>query len=69
MPTQDINLVSLPSKIRWGYDSLTVPLMEFGMSWRRTTLCRENEAVGPWGKWESVLLGVSRLSLPDGFPK
>lgn len=47
---QGYDSIPLPSKIRWGYDSLTVPRIEPGISWRSTTLCRENEAVGPWGK-------------------
>lgn len=33
------------------------------MSWRKTTLCRENDIVGPWGKWDSVkAVGVPRCS-------
>src|SRR5580658_2401857 len=33
------------------------------MSWRRTTLWREKEAVGPCGKWEMVrAVGVPRCS-------
>lgn len=38
------------SKIRWGYDSDTVPRDGDGRSWRRRTLWREKEAVGPWGR-------------------
>lgn len=51
------------SKIRWGYDSLTVPLLVLGISCRRKTLCRENEAVGPCGKWDTVrAVGTPRCS-------
>lgn len=33
------------------------------MSWRRTTLLRENDTVGPWGKCETVkAVGVPRCS-------
>ncbi len=40
-----------------------VPLLEFGRSWRRKTLCRENEAVGPCGKCEIVrAVGTPRCS-------
>lgn len=58
-PRRDVN----PSKMRCGYDSLTVPRELFGISWRNTTLCNENEIVGPWGKCDSVMaVGVPRCS-------
>lgn len=51
------------SKMRWGYDSLTVPLLALGRSWRRKTLCKEKEAVGPCGRWEMVrVVGTPRCS-------
>lgn len=52
-----------PSKIKCGYDSLTVPRELFGISCRNTTLWRENETVGPCGKCDSVkAVGVPRCS-------
>lgn len=58
-PNRDVK----PSKIRWGYDSETVPLELLGISWRKTTLCRENDTVGPCGKCERVkAVGVPRCS-------
>src|SRR5256885_2271781 len=52
-----------PSKIKCGYDSETVPREAFGISARRTTLCKENEAVGPCGRCEIVIaVGVPRCS-------
>ncbi len=51
------------SKIRCGYDSLTVPLLVLGISCRRKTLCSENEAVGPCGKCDIVrAVGIPRCS-------
>ena len=51
------------SKIRCGYDSLTVPLLVLGISCRRKTLCSENEAVGPCGRWDIVrAVGTPRCS-------
>lgn len=49
--------------MRCGYDSETVPRDGEGRSCRRRTLCREKEAVGPWGRWDIVrAVGVPRCS-------
>src|SRR5436305_5162926 len=61
--TRSPKRVVKPSKMRCGYDSDTVPREAFGISARKTTLCNENDAVGPCGKCETVIaVGVPLCS-------